>query len=315
MGDCETADFKKKFLIIDGSALLHRAYHALPRLSTKEGIVINAVYGFTSVLIKILKELKPTYVAVAFDLPTPTFRHKEFKEYKAQRPKQPQELYDQIPLVKEILESFQIPVYEKEGYEADDIIATICVKNKEENKEIENIILTGDLDTLQLVDKQTSVLAFKKGISETILYNEDKIRERFNLEPTQLVDYKALRGDPSDNIPGVRGIGEKIAAELIRKFGSLEKIYEKKEEIRAKIREILEKNKEIAEKSKNLVTLCKNVPLDFKLEEAKFKKYDMERISKVFQKLEFQSLLKRIYDSNNSRTDITKNSGSQNVLF
>lgn len=321
------SESKRKFLIIDGNALLHRAFHALPWLTTKKGKVINAVYGFTSVLIKILKELKPEYVVVAFDLAAPTFRHKEFKAYKAQRVKQPQELYDQIPLVEEVLESFGVPVYTKEGFEADDIIATICEENEKKHKDIENIILTGDLDTLQLVDERTKVLAFRKGISETTLYDRDKIKERFGLRPEQLIDYKALRGDPSDNIPGVRGIGEVTAKELLQKFHSLREVYKNLSELKPKLRETLEKDRETAERAQDLVTLRKDVPVDFGLEETKLKEYNMKKISEVFQKLEFQSLLKRIYESKDNFTPRSseskgraqknngKNPTGQNSLF
>jgi DNA polymerase-1 len=306
-------DSKKTFLIIDGNALVHRAFHALPPLSTKEGKLINAAYGFTSVLIKILKDLKPSYAAVAFDTAAPTFRHKEFKEYKAQRIKQPQEFYDQFPMVKEVLKAFNIPVFEKEGYEADDIIATVCRKNEETDKSIENIILTGDLDTLQLVDDKTKVLSFKKGISETILYDEAKIKEVFGMEPKQTIDFKALRGDPSDNIPGVKGIGEVTAKELIQKFGSVEGIYRglrgKEAGIREKLAELLEKSEEIAESAKDLVTLRKDAPIDFKLKDARIGAYDTQKISKIFEKLEFRSLLKRLSNSEGGVPSSSKDFG------
>lgn len=211
-----------KIIIIDGNAIAHRAFHALPPLTNKEGRVLNAVYGFASILLKVIKDLKPDYLAVTFDLAAPTFRHQEYKEYKAKRVKQPQELYDQLPLIKELLRAMGISVYEKEGYEADDVIATIATSSK-----IKNIIVTGDLDTLQLVDENTSVHTLKKGVSDIAVYDEKAVLERFGLKPSQMVDYKALRGDPSDNILGVKGIGEKTATELIKKFGSIEKIYEK----------------------------------------------------------------------------------------
>ncbi len=290
---------KKKFLIIDGSALLHRAFHALPPLTAMGGVVVNAVYGFTSVLLKILKELKPDYAAVTFDLAAPTFRHKEFKEYKAKRVKQPQELYDQIPLIEEVLDSFKIPVFAKEGFEADDVIATLCKQVEEKDKDVENIILTGDLDTLQLVSQQTKVLTFLRGISETVLYDREKVRERFGLEPEQMVDYKALRGDPSDNIPGVKGIGEVTAKDLVKRFGSVEGIYAnlEKGEIKSKTKEILRTSKETALEAKRLVTLVSNVPTDFNLKNSALRGYDMEKISEVFQKFNFKSLLKRLPES------------------
>ena len=215
----------KKFVIIDTPALLHRAWHAIPPLKDKNGRVVNALYGFLSILMKAIGDLKPDYLALTFDRKEPTFRHKEFKDYKAQRVRQPQEFYDQFPLAKEAAAAFGIPVFEMIGFEADDLIGTLT-DLAEKNKDVESIVVTGDLDTLQLVDDQTKVLSLKKGVTDTVLYDEAAVRERYGLNPDQLIDYKALRGDPSDNIPGVKGIGEKGAAELIKEFGSLEKIYE-----------------------------------------------------------------------------------------
>src|SRR3989339_133180 len=170
-------DNKPRFMIIDGNALVHRAFHALPSLSTKDGKIVNAVYGFTTVLLKALKELKPTYAAVTFDLPKPTFRHELYKEYKATRIKQPQELYDQLPLVKQVVKAFGIPVVEKEGVEADDVIATLSSEfTADSSQPIETVIVTGDLDTLQLVDKSTKVYSFRKGFSDTVIYDEAAVQ-------------------------------------------------------------------------------------------------------------------------------------------
>lgn len=215
-----------KFIIIDGNALLHRAWHALPPLFTKKGELINVVYGFTMIFLRVLKELKPTHFVVTFDKKAPTFRHEIFKEYKAQRIKQSDEFYNQIPRVKELLEAFNIPIFEKEGYEADDLIGTIATQLTIINPLIEIIIVTGDLDLLQLIDKNINVCTLKKGITETIIYDEKAVKERYGLEPKQMIDFKALRGDPSDNILGVKGIGEKTATDLLKNFGTLEKIYE-----------------------------------------------------------------------------------------
>lgn len=171
------------------------------------------------------KELKPDYVAVTFDRREPTFRHKEFKEYKAQRKKQPDELYNQIPRLKEVIETFGVPIYEKAGYEADDVIGAICENKTVNNPEIDSIIVTGDLDTLQLVDDNTKVYTLKRGITDTVIYDEKAVKQRYGLTPGQLIDFKALKGDQSDNIPGVKGIGEKTALEMIQEFGSLENLY------------------------------------------------------------------------------------------
>ncbi len=283
----------KKFIIIDGNSLLHRAWHALPRLTTKTGEVINAVYGFALVFLKVLKELKPDYLLVAFDAKGPTFRHQEFKEYKAKRVKQPEEFYTQIFRVKQILDSFNVKYLEIPGYEADDIIASLKIKNK--NQKIKNIIVSGDLDLLQIVDEQTELYAFKKGVSKIIIYDKETIKEKFGLAPEQLIDFKALKGDPSDNIVGVKGIGEKTALELIRKFGSLENLYQNLEKIEnEKIRNLLIKQKENAFLSKKLVTIKKNLEIDFDLKDLRLKEPNKEKVIKLFQELEFKSLIPRV---------------------
>ncbi len=289
----------KKFIIIDGNALLHRAWHALPPLTTKSGLLINAAYGFTSILLKIISEYKPDYLCSTFDLKAPTFRHKKFKEYKAQRVKQADELYDQIPMIKEVLDAFTIPVYEKSGFEADDVIGTIANKLRKE-KNIETFILTGDLDTLQLVDETTKILTFRKGINDVVIYDIDAVKNRYELLPSQMIDYKALRGDPSDNIPGVKGIGEKTAISLIKDFGSLDELYKKIDT--AKIKDNL-KTKLINEKknaylSQELSIIDQNVEMNFELDRCKWdyleNKKASEDVACVFQKYEFRSLIAKI---------------------
>lgn len=285
---------KGKFIIIDGNAILHRAWHALPPLTAKDGKLVNAVYGFAMIFIKVLKELKPAYIAVTFDKKAPTFRHEEFKEYKANRVKQPDELYDQIPRVKELVEAFGAPIYEKDGFEADDVIATLVNQSSHEN-----IIVTGDLDTLQLVDKMTKIYTSKKGITDMVIYDENMVKERYGLPPSQMIDFKALRGDPSDNIPGVKGIGEKTASELLQKFGSLEKIYEaltttESKDISPKIKEALITHQAEAKQAKRLVTLIKDVPLKFNQEEAAWQGINLPETIKLFQELGFKSLLNKI---------------------
>ncbi|PIU78231.1 MAG: DNA polymerase I, partial [Candidatus Moranbacteria bacterium CG06_land_8_20_14_3_00_43_56] len=202
---------RKKLILIDSNAIIHRAYHALPLLTTKKGELVNAVYGFTSVLLNVLGKFKPDYIAATFDLKEPTFRHKEFKDYKATRVKAPDDLYEQIPQVKKIVETFNIPIVEKEGYEADDLIATFARKTEKLHPDVEVIVVTGDLDTLQLVDENIKVFALRKGMSDSVLYGKKEILERYGLKPEQMIDYKGLRGDPSDNLPGVKGVGEKTA--------------------------------------------------------------------------------------------------------
>src|SRR3989344_5760408 len=295
---------RKKFVIIDGNAILHRAFHALPPLKNREGKLVNAAYGFASIFLKTLKDLKPDYIAVAFDLPGKTFRHIEFPEYKAQRAKPPQDLYDQIPLIKEMLDAFNVAIFEKEGYEADDIIGTLARKSAE----TENIIVTGDLDALQLVDENTKVCALKQGISETVMYDEKAVVDRYGLTASQMIDYKALRGDPSDNIPGVPGIGEKTATELLKSYETIEKLYKAVKEAKTKepadiskrVFEKLRKSEEIAILSKRLVTIVRDVPIDFKLSDTELKSVNKAKAAELFQRLGFKSLLARLKESDNT---------------
>ena len=208
---------KKRLIIIDSNSIIHRAFHALPLLTTKNGELVNAVYGFLLVFFKAIREFQPDYIAACFDFPGPTFRHKKYKEYKAKRPPTPKELYQQIPKIKEILKDFNVPIFEKEGFEADDIIGTLAAFSTKKviASPIETIILSGDTDILQLVNPQTKVYVLKKGVKDIVLYDENLVKEKFQgLTPEQILDFKALRGDPSDNIPGVTGVGEKIAIDL-----------------------------------------------------------------------------------------------------
>lgn len=302
---------QKTLILIDANALIHRSFHALPPLTTKKGEMVNGVYGFCSILLKTLRELKPDYVAAAFDLPEPTFRHLEYKEYKAHRPKTPEELKTQFVRVKEILTAFGVPIYEMAGFEADDTIAALT-KQVEPVKDLKCLIVTGDLDLLQLVsDEKVAVCTLKKGISDTIIYDEQGVEKRFGLKPEQLVDFKALKGDPSDNIPGVPGIGEKTAAALLQEFGTLEGIYEAMEKKTAgpktaltpKLIGKLREFKEQAFLSKKLAQVRFDVPLKFNLENAKFGAYDREAVIKIFQELEFFTLLERLPASSLARPD------------
>mgnify|MGYP001033911932 CR=1 FL=1 len=286
----------KRLVLIDANALIHRSFHALPPLTTKKGELVNAVYGFTAVLLKILKELRPNYILTAFDLPKPTFRHLEYKEYKATRPKTPKELIRQFAIVKQVVRTFNIPIFEKEGFEADDVLGTITKKTGEN---IEDIIITGDLDSLQLVDKNTKVYTLKRGITDTKIYDEKAVRERYELEPEQLIDFKGLRGDPSDNIPGVPGVGEKTAISLLKKFGTIENLYKKLEKDKAKnipekLKNKLLENKNQAIFSKRLATIRYDVPIKFNLEDCLVENYSQEEVIKLFQKLNFRTLVNRL---------------------
>ncbi len=294
----------KKFLIIDGNALVHRAFHALPPLKTKRGELVNAVYGFCLIFLKAIKEIKPECVVATFDLAGPTFRHKQFKEYKAKRQKAPDELYQQLAGVKKLLRAFNVPIFEKQGFEADDLIGTVVkeAKRKQVLPKIENIILTGDMDALQLVDEQTKVYTMRKGIKDTVLYDVEKTKARYDgLTPKQLTDFRALRGDPSDNIPGVTGIGQKTAIELLKDFETLEKLYEEVEKETAKAERIkpgvlqkLKQYKDQAFISQKLATIDQNVEIDFKLKDCQFGDYDKDDLIKTFQDFEFYALLKKL---------------------
>lgn len=295
---------KKRLIIIDSNSIIHRAYHALPPLSTKKGEIINAVYGFVLVFLKLIREFQPDYIVAAFDLPGPTFRHEKFKEYKAKRPPTPEGICQQLPKVREILKVFSVPIFEKEGFEADDIIGTIShsVSKEKELKEIETIILSGDLDSLQMVNPQTKVYVLRKGVKDIVLYDENLVKEKYQgLTPKQIVDFKALKGDPSDNILGVPGIGEKTAIELLLKFGDLGNLYKEIEEnsekariLRPSLKEILIKYKDQAFLSKELAQIERSVPIDFDLKKCQWKKYNKRKVIQIFENLEFKTLIGRL---------------------
>lgn len=314
---------KKKFVIIDGHALIHRAWHAIPPLTTKDGRVVNAAFGFTSILLKAINDLKPDFMAVTFDLKGPTFRHKQYKEYKAHRVTESDELYIQIPWIKEIVESFNIKIFEKQGFEADDVIGTLCEKKQVDRDDVLSIIVTGDMDTMQLVDGNTHVFTLKRGMSETVMYDRKAVIEKYNgLTPEQMIDYKALRGDPSDNIPGVKGIGEKTATALLTDFKTLDNLYKEVESnsvtVRAKIKEriikLLIDDKDNAYMSKELATIKRDVPIDFNLDDCAMRPYNKERVLELFTDLEFRGLFDRL-PKIESMNDVPGISKDENVQY
>lgn len=280
-----------KLALIDSNALVHRAYHALPPMSTRDGVPTNAVYGFTTMLLKMFSTLKPTHVIAAFDVKGPTFRKEKFAAYKAHRKPMEDDLAAQFPLVKEVLNAFGIPIIELKGFEADDVIGTLV---KRINGNVKKIIVTGDMDTLQLIDGLTSVFTLRRGVTDTILYDAEMVKTQYGFGPERMIDYKGLRGDPSDNIPGVKGVGEKTAKELIYKYGSVENIFEHLEEITGRAKTMLEGHKEDALFSKELATIHQEVPIDFSLEAAQLDGYDTAKVRAVFEKFEFRSLLARL---------------------
>ncbi len=285
---------KPLLLLLDGNAVVHRAFHALPPLTvSKTGEMVNAVYGFAATLLKALNELKPNHWAIAFDSPKLTFRHQRFEDYKAQRPKAPEELVSQFKRVRQLAEAFKIPILETEGYEADDILATLSRQASQQG--IDTLIVTGDTDVFQIVSPRVKVLAPRRTFSDTVLYDESTIHERFGLDPKQLPDLKALIGDPSDNIPGIPGVGEKTATKLIHQFGSLEQIYERIEEVTpTKLQVLLKQYKIQAFQSKELIISVLDVPVTLNLNACQVSAYDRNQVVELFRELEFVKLLPRL---------------------
>jgi DNA polymerase-1 len=276
----------KKLLLVDGNSYLYRCYYAIKNLSTSKGIPTNAVFGFARLLLKILKEIKPDYLAFAFDTKGPTFRHKEFKDYKIKREPPPEDLIKQIPIVKNMLDCFNIPTYEIEGYEADDIIAYFTKKGEENNLMV--TIISGDKDVFQLINENVKVVSVYK---EDYIYDEKKVIEKYGIKPEQIPDFLALAGDTTDNIPGVKGIGEKTASSLLNEYKDLNTIFNNIDKIKnEKLKNKLKEYKEIAMFSKKMATLVLP-PLNVKLDDLKFKEPNLDKIMELFLKLEFKSLI------------------------
>jgi len=289
----------KKFVIIDGNALLHRAWHALPPLSTSDGAMVNAVYGFASIMLNIIKELEPTHGAVAFDPPGGTFRHEKYEAYKATREKQPDELYEQIPMIKEVARDFGFHIEEQAGFEADDVIGTLAAKAAK--KGFKTVIVTGDMDALQLVDKNTVVYTIKRGIKDTITYDIAAVKEKHGFGPEKVIEYKALAGDSSDNIPGVSGIGDKSAKLLLEQFDTIEDMYAylKKgggEKIKESFAKKLIEHKKEAELSKELATIDCDMNIAFDENDLEVQPAHKEALFELFRKLEFRSLVSRAHE-------------------
>ena len=283
----------ERLMLLDGNGLIYRGYFALPPLTTSKGELVNAVFGFCSIVLRGIADIKPDYVAVAFDLQGPTFRHEQYAEYKATRQRMPDDLRDQFPKVREVVAALRIPVYELAGYEADDVIGTIVVDV--ERRGLDTTIVTGDLDMLQLVTDQTRLMTTRSGVENTILYDPAKIEDRFGLVATQMIDYKALKGDPSDNIPGVPGVGEKTAAKLIREFGSLQAVYDRIGEVKPdKLRDKLVEHRDAVFLGQDLSTIVRDLPVEFDLESARLGDYDRETVIRLFREFEFRSLIERL---------------------
>jgi DNA polymerase-1 len=294
----------ERLMLLDGNGLIYRGYFALPPLTTSKGELVNAVFGFSSIVLRGFQDISPTYVAVAFDLPGPTFRHERFAEYKATRQRMPDDLRDQFPKVREVVKALRIPVYEMAGYEADDVIGTLTVQAEGEG--LDTTIVTGDLDMLQLVTDRTRLMTTRSGVQNTILYDPARIYERYGLAPSQMIDFKALKGDSTDNIPGVPGVGDKTAAQLIQTFGSLEGLYERIDEVpREKLRTALVEARERVLASRELMTIVRDLPVQLDREAARLGDYDREGVIRLFREYEFRTLIERLPALTGERADQT----------
>ncbi len=287
---------KPLLVLFDGNALLHRAFHALPPLTLrKSGEMVGAVYGFAQMLLKVINELKPSHYAIAFDMKGPTFRHKLFDQYKIHRPETPEELVGQLGRVRELVEAFNIPIFEMEGYEADDLLGTLS--HQASGKDVETIIVTGDADAMQLVSPKVKVLYPKprRAFSDTMLFDEAAVKEKYGVTPEQIADLKGLVGDPSDNIPGVSGVGAKTAVKLIEQFGSVEGIYKHIDKVEpAKLQALLKENEAVARQSKELATIVTQMPVKLKLDDCRVSQYGRNKVTELFRELEFASLLPKL---------------------
>jgi len=288
----------KKLLLIDANSLIHRSFHALPPLTSLKGEPINAIYGLSSILLKILRDHNPDYIVAAFDRPEPTFRDAIFTQYKAHRPPTDNLLVPQLHEAHNTFGKFGVKVVEQAGLEADDLVGILAEKFKRSPELVDGkvIIFSGDKDNLQLVDGDKVVVELlKTGVSKTVVFNESLFLQQYGFSPRQLVDYKALVGDTSDNIPGVRGIGPKGATDLIKEFGTIEKIYEDIELVSKKVlKEKLVANKEMALMSRRLAEIKRDAPLEISLEEIKFSGFNRDILKKYFEELGFKSLVERL---------------------
>ena len=314
---------KKKIVILDSNAVIHRAYHALPPFTTADGVMVNAVYGYAKLLLKVIKDIKPDIVLAAFDVAGDTFRHNQFEAYKANRVAADQDLYDQIPLVKEMLEAIEIPILELAGYEADDIIGTIAEQTSKTSNEL--IIVTGDMDTMQLVKPQISVYTLRKSINDTVIFDTEAVIAKYQIRPDQVCDFKGLKGDPSDNIPGVPGIGDLRAVNLLKRFETIENIYkfvdqyakfediakEDREALTKSIFENLKNNKEQAFFSRELATIITDAPIGEVVNDSIDYTFPVEKAKEIFKYFEFYSLVKEL----NTQLEKANNHKSQTSFW
>jgi DNA polymerase-1 len=284
----------ERLMLLDGYGLVYRGYFALPPLTTSKGELVNGVFGFASIVLRGIQDLQPDYLAVSFDLPGPTFRHEQYADYKATRVKMPDDLRDQFPKVREVVKALRIPVYEMPGYEADDVIGTITTR-LDGNEDLETTIVTVDLDMLQLVTPRVRLMTTRSGVENTVIYDVARIDERFGLRPDQMVDYKALKGDPTDNIPGVPGVGEKTAAKLIREFGDLDSLFKRLDEVKPdKLRDKLADHRDQVFMGRELSRIVVDLPIELDLEAARLGDYDRDTVVRLFREYEFRTLIERL---------------------
>ncbi|HLX33954.1 MAG TPA: DNA polymerase I [Candidatus Limnocylindrales bacterium] len=283
----------ERLMLLDGFGLVYRGYYALPPLTTSKGELVNGVFGFCSIVLRGFADLKPDYVAVAFDLSGPTFRHEQYADYKATRTRMPDDLAAQFPKVREVVKALRIPVYEQPGYEADDVIGTLT--RQADLVGIETTIVSVDLDMLQLVTDRTRLMTTRSGVENTVIYDPARIWERFGLRPDQMIDYKALKGDPTDNIPGVPGVGEKTAAKLVAEFGTLDALYERIDEVKPdKLRDKLVEHRPQVLEGRALTTIVRDLPVELDLAAARLADYDRDTVLRLFREYEFRTLIERL---------------------
>ncbi len=294
----------ERLMLLDGNGLIYRGYFALPPLTTSRGELVNAVFGFCSIVLRGFQDIRPDYVAVAFDLPGPTFRHERFAEYKATRQRMPDDLRDQFPKVREVVKALRIPVYELSGYEADDVIGTLTVEA--EARGLDTTVVTGDLDMLQLVTDRTRLMTTRSGVQNTIIYDPARIDERYGLRPDQIVDFKALKGDSTDNVPGVPGIGEKTAAKLVGQFGDLAGLFEHLDEVTPeRLRAPLLEARDRVLESRELMRIVRDLPVSLDLDAARLGDYDRDTVVRLFREYEFRTLIERLPALAGERADET----------
>ena len=306
-----------KIFLIDGNHLVHRSFHAIKPLFTSKNQQTNAIFGFFSIILNLIEKETPQYLLVTFDEKAPTFRHIEYKEYKATRKKAPDELYQQIPIIKEILEAFQIPIFSKEGFEADDLLGTFA--HQSINQGLQALIVTGDHDAFQLVeDDKILVITPHKGYREPIIYNEQKVQERYGISPQQITDYKGICGDASDNLKGVQGIGHKGAQKLLQKYETVENVYNHIDEIHGKEKEKLIKDKDSAFKCKQLAKILTDVPLSIDIKKCRLHDFNPQTIEEALEKYELFSIknrLKRLFEPKQQTATKADKTNEQMRLF